>query len=165
MTSDPIARLYARVGHLVVRRCAQMLRDPEEAADVAQWVFVRAIEVGFEPRSDAESLAWLYRTATQRCLHVLRSHRTRAHLRVVHDAALRPSGFADVEGVLGDREVLAQLLGQVDDRTAEVALATYGMGLTTERVSELLGVSVRTVGRARAAFDEVVKRWRAAEAS
>jgi RNA polymerase sigma-70 factor, ECF subfamily len=163
--NDPIAQLYARAGHLVVRRCAQMLRDPEEAADVAQWVFVRAIEVGFEPRSDGESLSWLYKTATQRCLHLLRSSGTRARLRLVNDTLLQPPPAPDPEVDLGDRESLAHLLGQVDERTGEIALATFAMGLTNERAAELFGVSVRTVGRARADFEIVVERWRAAEAS
>src|SRR5687767_1679155 len=83
-----IGVLYERTGHLVLRRCWRMLGDREEALDVTQWVYVRAIEVAFEVRSERESLAWLYRTATQRCLHLLRTRNTRARLRVVHHDAL-----------------------------------------------------------------------------
>ena len=54
----------------------------------------------------------------------------------------------------------AQLLSQVDERTGEIALATFSMGLSNERVAELFGVSVRTVGRARAEFEAVVQRQR-----
>jgi RNA polymerase sigma-70 factor (ECF subfamily) len=160
MDANAIGALYQRTGHLVLRRASQMLRDPEEARDVAQWVFLRAMEVGFEHRSDPESLAWLYRAATQRCLHLLRTSGTRARLRVRHEDALRPPAPPDPEVDLGSRQVWAQLLSQVDERTGEIALATFSMGLSNERVAELFGVSVRTVGRARAEFEAVVQRQR-----
>ena len=154
MTPD-LSDLYQRAGPLVMRRCSQMLRDPEEAADVTQWVFLRALEVGFEHRSDGESLSWLYRTATQRCLHLMRGHGTQARLRQVHGDLLHPSAAPD--------PVWRELLTRVDDRTGEIALATYQMGLSNERVAEMMGLSVRTVGRARAEFEDVVRAWRAAE--
>lgn len=165
MSADAIGSLYQRTGHLVWRRASQMLRDPEEAQDVTQWVYLRAVEVGFEHRSDGESLAWLYRAATQRCLHLLRTQSTRARLRVVHEEALHPPAPPDPEHDLGSRQSLAALLSQVDERTGEIALATFVMGLSNDRVAEMLGVSVRTVGRARAAFEDVVRRHRSVEAS
>ncbi len=165
MARDAIADLYERAGHLVLRRCAQMLRDREEAADVTHWVFVRAIEVGFEHRSDAESLSWLYGTATRRCLHLLRDEGTRARLRTVHGERLHPSAPPDAEAHLAGRQELARMLAEVDAQTAEIALATWVMGMSNDRAAEMLGVSVRTVGRARARFEDVVRRLRAEEAS
>ena len=164
MTTNAIALLYERTGHFVLRRASQMLRDPEEARDVVQWVYLRALETGFEHRSDPESLAWLYRTATQRCLHLLRMSGTRARLRVVHEEALRPPSSPDPEHALGSRQELAALLSEVDERTGEIALATWVMGLSNERAAEMFGVSVRTVGRARAEFEAVVRRRRVVEA-
>jgi RNA polymerase sigma-70 factor (ECF subfamily) len=165
MNRTAIGILYERTGHLVLRRASQMLRDPEEARDVVQWVYLRALEVGFEHRSDGESLAWLYRTTTQRCLHLLRTHSTRARLRVVHEQALVPPSPPDAEHDLGSRQVMAGLLSQVDERTGEIALATFVMGLSHDRVAEMFGVSVRTVGRARAEFEAVVRRQQSEVAS
>lgn len=162
MTLD---ELYRRTGHLVWRRASQMLRDPEEARDVVQYVYLRAFETGFVHRTDGESLAWLYRAATQRCLHLLRTQSTRARLRGVNEAALVPPAPPDPEVDLGGRREWAALLAEVDERTGEIALATYVMGLAQERVAEMFGISVRTVGRARAEFEAVVRRRRAEEAS
>ena len=86
-------------------------------------------------------------------------------LRVVHEEALHPPAPPDPEHDLGSRQSLAALLSQVDERTGEIALATFVMGLSNDRVAEMLGVSVRTVGRARAAFEDVVRRHRSVEAS
>lgn len=165
MGDDAIAALYRRTGHLVVRRCLQMLRDREEAADVTHWVFVRALEVGFEHRSDGESLSWLYATATRRCLHLLRDAGNRSRLRAVHGERLEPSRPPDAEEALVGRQALSRLLAQVDPRTGEIALATYVMGLSNARVAEMLQVSVRTVGRARAEFEDLVRRTHTEEAS
>jgi RNA polymerase sigma factor (sigma-70 family) len=158
MVDGSIAELYARVGPLVLRRCARMLRDEQEAADVTQWVFLRAIEVGFEHRSDPQSLAWLYRTAVQRCLHLLRASATRSRLAEANAAILLPSLPDGPEQGLLQRETLARVLSKVDERSGEIALATLGLGLSVERAAELYEVSVRTVGRARAAFEEAARR-------
>ena len=48
MAHGDLGALYEQVGHLVLRRCQQILRNPEEAMDAVQWTFVRAIETGFE---------------------------------------------------------------------------------------------------------------------
>ena len=168
MTDDikrAIGELYERTGHLVLRRCASMLHDPQEALDVTQWVYMRAIEVGFVVRTPGECLAWLYRTATQRCLHLLRMRNTRARLQVVHEELLAPLPSSSPEEDVSERQTWQIALSQVDDRTAEIALSTYKMGLSVERTAELFEVSVRTVARARAEFAEVVRRLSAEEAS
>jgi RNA polymerase sigma-70 factor (ECF subfamily) len=165
MSSHAISDLYARTGHLVWRRAHQMLRDAEEARDVVQYVYLRAVETGFVHRTDGESLAWLYRTATQRCLHLLRTTTTRARLRGAHAEALHPTAFPDPESTLGGRQEWAAVLALVDERTGELALATVAMGLSQERAAELFGVSVRTVGRARAEFEAAVRRRQTEEAS
>ncbi|MCB9684009.1 MAG: sigma-70 family RNA polymerase sigma factor [Alphaproteobacteria bacterium] len=165
MARNAIADLYERAGHLVHRRCVRMLRDPEEAADVTHWVFVRAIEIGFEHRSDGESLSWLYATATRRCLHLLRDGGNRTRLRAMHGERLHPSAPPDAEDELGSRQELQRMLSLVDERTAEIALATYVMGLSNDRAAEMFQVSVRTVGRARQTFEAVVRQSRAEEVS
>ena len=160
-----IGELYHRTGHLVLRRCTRMLADPEEAMDVTQWVYVRAMEVGFEVRSPGESLAWLYRTAAQRCLHLLRMRGTRSRLRVVHADSLTALPPTNPEIETSSRELVVQALAAVDERTGEIALATWLGGLSNERAAELFEVSVRTIGRARAEFEDVVRRLGAEEAS
>jgi RNA polymerase sigma-70 factor (ECF subfamily) len=134
-----------------------MMSDPQEAMDVTQWTFVRAIETGFEVRSRPEALAWLYRTATQRCLWLLRNRRSRSHLRVVHHQALEGLRRPSPEASAADREIVNRVLAQVDERTGEIALLTWVQGLSNERVAEICEVSVRTVGRARADFEARVR--------
>ncbi len=146
---DPIGQLYEDCGFLVYRRCVRMLRNPTEATDVTQWTFTRAVEVQLDASQRAPALSWLYKTAANRCLTLLRDKRTRARLREVHTEALEPSRPPDAEGRAISRDILNKLLADVDERTATVALLTWGQGLSVERAAEVLGVSTRTVIRAR----------------
>ncbi len=142
-----------------------MLRDPQEAMDATQWVYLRALETGFEVRSIGESLSWLYQAAVRRCLWVMRNHRHRSHLRVVHRDDLVGMPSPSAEGQTIDRDLLERTLAEVDERTGEIALMTWGLGLSNDRVSQMLGVSVRTVGRARVRFEEQLRATAGEEAS
>ncbi|MBX2798012.1 MAG: sigma-70 family RNA polymerase sigma factor [Myxococcales bacterium] len=159
-----IAELYDAVGHLVFRRCLQILRNPEEAKDAVQWTFVRAIETGFEVRSSAEALSWLYQTASRRCLWVLRNARVRSGILDRHGTEALPSTIA-MPVDLESRELLAQALDGMVERDAQLVLMTHVWGYSTERAAEIAGTSVRTVGRARADFKERLRRLAAQEAS
>ena len=156
--AESIGRLYEETGFLVQRRCERMLRDREEAADVTQWTYLRAIELHFEVRTRAEALSWLYLTATRRCLALLRDGGNRRRLAERHEEVLRPSGFGSPEGRAVDRDLLQRALREVDDTTAEIALLTYLQEIPVERAAELTGISVRTVARARARFEETLSR-------
>ncbi len=162
--NHPIATLYDELGAFVLRRSMQMMHDPHAAMDVTQWTFLKALETDFHVRSRPEALAWLYRTATQRCLHLLRARSTHRRLHHEHRDALMGLPRPSPESTAADRELVHRALGMVDERTGEIALLTWAQGMSNERAAELCGVSVRTVGRARATF-EACLRTLAAEAS
>lgn len=153
MAESEIGRLYAEVGHLVLRRCLQILRNHEEAMDAVQWTFVRAIETRFEVRTRGEALSWLYRTASRRCLWVLRNSSTRSRITDRHRPELEAPPSMTLEADLVGRDLLVRALAGMSDDAAEMVLMTHVWGYTNERVAELAGTSVRTVGRARADFE------------
>ena len=133
--SESIEDLYARAGPLVLRRCRQMLGSDEAALDATQWVFLRALETGFVPQSPAESLTWLYTTATRHCLTVLRTGRRRFDLRARHHDTLSRV-VQSCEGQTVSRDLLRRALGRLDDRSAEIALLTFVQGLSVRRAAE-----------------------------
>lgn len=153
---DALGALYAEVGHLVWRRCQQILRDPEEAMDAVHWTFVRAIETGFEVRSRGEALVWLYRTASRRCLWVLRNGRSRSDITTRFRDELAPPPVTVEADVVG-RDLFARAIRELSDDHAELVVMTFVWGYTNERAAELTGASVRTVGRARAAFETTIR--------
>lgn len=163
--SNEIGQLYEQVGHLVYRRCVQVLRNPEEAMDAVQWTFVRAIETKFEVRSRGEALAWLYRTASHRCLWVMRNGANRARITERHLPEMPGPPPATTEVDLASRDLLERALGDMTDEHAELVLMTYVWGYSNDRAAELAGTSVRTVGRARAAFEAKMKELALREAT
>ena len=138
-----------------------MLRQHERSLDVTQWVFMRAIEVGFEVRSPAESLSWLYRTATQRCLWLMRNERSRREIRGRHHLELVPTAVSPEQSAV-DRDLVVRALQQVDEQTGQIALLTWMQGFTNHRAAEICEVSTRTVNRARKNFEAVLQQLKEA---
>lgn len=73
--TDAFAALVERHQVRLVRLCARLLRDPDEAQDAAQEVFLRAYRAAgtYEPRGQV--FTWLYRIAVNHCLNRLRRRR------------------------------------------------------------------------------------------
>lgn len=164
MAHGDLGALYEQVGHLVLRRCQQILRNPEEAMDAVQWTFVRAIETGFEVRSRGEALSWLYRTAARRCLWMLRNSTNRSRITDRHRGEIAPAPALTVEADLVSRDLLGRVLAGMDEAAAEVILMTYVWGYTNDRAAELAGTSVRSVGRIRADFEARMRELAGREA-
>jgi len=154
---EALTKLYEDTGHLVLRRCVRLLGDPQEAMDVTQWTYLRAFEVGFEVRSPGQSLAWLYKTAQLRCLWLMRNGRNRSRLRGIHREELLSAPMGNLESQTVSKDLVQRALAQVDERTAEVALLTWQEGLSNLRAAELVGISVRSVGRHRRTFEDVIR--------
>lgn len=134
--------LYRQFGPAIFRRCLKLLRDPAEAEDATQEVFVRVFRSLERFTYGDSALPWIYQIATRHCLHRLRDGSR-------HDASFARLPAADVKdlgGALEDRRTAAQLLARFDDRTALIALHALVDGMTQEEVGQALGLSRKTVG-------------------
>jgi len=135
-----------------------MLHDRQEAHDVTQWTYLRAMEVGFEVRSRGEALVWLYGTATRRCLALLRDEGNRKRIRDAHGAEIGASPSPSPEAQAVGQDLLRRALRAVDVRTAEIALLTHVQGLSVARAADISGISERTVARERRVFEAALAR-------
>jgi len=143
--ADPQGRvdaLYRQFGPAIFRRCLKLLRDPAEAEDATQEVFVRVFRSLERFTYGDSALPWIYQIATRHCLHRLRdgSRHDASHAR------LPDADPKDLGGALADRRTAAQLLARFDDRTALIALHALVDGMTQEEVGQVLGLSRKTVG-------------------
>ena len=99
-----VEQLYTRYGPMVIRRCRHLLRDEEEALDVAQDVFVQVLRKG-DRLSDQYPSSLLYRIATNLSLNRIRD-RDRAPS-ATEQELLEQIACSDVdERRLGARRVL-----------------------------------------------------------
>jgi RNA polymerase sigma-70 factor (ECF subfamily) len=140
---------------MIREKCRSMLKDGDEAQDVAQETFVRLWKSGL-PLDDVRRVSsWVYRTATHLAVDRLRRHAIGTEVRGVE---------TDVEGVSADtqilhRQLLTQLAAKLPRDELELAILTRVDGLTQPETAEVLGVSERTVRRMLVRLDTRLSQW------
>lgn len=153
-----LAELYRRCGALVLRRCRLLLRDPAEAEDVLQEVFVRLLKYGASLEGEQVPLSWLYRTAERCCFDRLRRRRREEPA----DGAALEREPAPLDQALSAeaREMLGRFLQRLPEKLQRLALLHYLDGLPQERIAEEIGWSRRTVGKKLKALAGRAARWK-----
>src|SRR5690242_10060674 len=73
-----VGEIYRKYGHLVLRRCEVVTRQPALAQDALQEVFVKVMRYGSELRTAEAPLRWLYRVADRCCFDLLSRTKRRA---------------------------------------------------------------------------------------
>src|SRR5438067_724987 len=95
--SEKVEALYRQFGPAVFRRCLKLLRNPAEAEDATQEVFVRVCRHLDSWTRGESPLAWIYSIATRYCLTMLRD-------RGRHATALpQGAGVTDIGQLFADR--------------------------------------------------------------
>jgi RNA polymerase sigma-70 factor (ECF subfamily) len=135
---------YRRYAPMVLRRCAQLLRDEPRAVEAMHDVFVQILRR--KDSIDGQSpAALLHRTATNVCLNHLRSQRRRpedAQDQLVHEIA---ASAEDPESLLSMRSLLARIFGHEPESTRTMAVLHLVDGMTLEEVAGEVGLSVSGV--------------------
>jgi len=131
--------LYERYGPMVLRRCRQLLRDEQEALDVAQDVFVRLLERR-DRLSGLHPSGLLFRIATNLCLNRIRD--ARRHPRVAGDEILETLARRDD---LDAPLLLDRLFRRHPESTRAMAVMHWLDGMTFEQVARDCGMSVSGV--------------------
>jgi RNA polymerase sigma-70 factor (ECF subfamily) len=149
-------REYARVAAIAQR----IVRDADEAEDVAQDVFVsfyrkHPADAGYAP-------AWLHAAAAHTALNAIRTRERRGRRETAHareaDRAVDPQrAVEDVETGAEVRAALARL----DERAASLLALRYS-GLSYDEIAAALGLRKSSIGtllsRAEEAFRKEVTR-------
>ena len=137
-----VEELYARYGHLVLRRSRGILRHETLAHDALQTVFVKVIRHGSALRDVESKLGWLYTVTDHCCIDIIK--RRRRDFSVENAAS---SCSSQPPPPVEARSTLNTLLGKLQPRERIVALLLYGDGLTQQEISERLGWSRQTVNK------------------
>ena len=135
--------MYRRYGPMVLRRCRQLLREEESAADAMQETFVKVLRHGDTLRPRYPS-SLLYRIATNVCLNHLRSKRRRP---TTSADPLLP--FIEAPERVEDRVLDAYLVEQVfagsRKGTREAAQMLYVEGRTLAETAQEVDLSISGV--------------------
>jgi RNA polymerase sigma factor (sigma-70 family) len=137
-----VEELYARYGHLVLRRSRSILRHETSAHDALQTVFLKVIRQGSALRDVDSKLGWLYTVTDHCCIDIIkRRRRDFSFENGPSSCSSQPSPAIEA------RSTLNTLMGKLQPRERLVALLLYGDGLTQEEISERLGWSRQTVNK------------------
>jgi RNA polymerase sigma-70 factor (ECF subfamily) len=143
-------RLVTRYQPAVFRWALMFARDPDEAEDVAQEVFVRAHRLLSQYRSDGSLEAWLYAITRRVAYQTLRTRKRRSRLALSPGARPLREVYTTDPGGRVDREraaaVIRELFSELPPRQREIFDLIDLQGLTPAEVAERTGmkpVSVR----------------------
>jgi len=146
---EPLVEKYKRK---VFRLAYQVLRDQEEALDVAQEAFVKAYLSLRDFRGESRFSTWVCRIALNRCKDVLRKRRRAPWLR------LRYEEGPDVAEVADDQETpahsvercereaaLQRALARLPVKYREVIVLRHIEGMELHEIGRALGIAVGAV--------------------
>jgi RNA polymerase sigma-70 factor, ECF subfamily len=147
------------------------LRDPEEARDAAQEIFVKMYQHLGGVRDGGTFLPWMLRLARNGCIDRIRSRKARGHeLTVGFDATDQfVSGVASPEDAMlagARRSLLHRALRKLSASNREILQLKEIQQLKLEEISTLLDLPVGTIkSRSNRARTELAKAVRSLEAS
>ncbi len=148
--------LFEREYPRVVGIARRIVRDSDEAEDVAQDVFVsfyrkHPAEAGYAP-------AWLHAAAAHTALNVIRSRERRGRRETAHagDAERAVDPQRSAEDVETRAEVRAAL-ARIDERSASLLALRYS-GLSYDEIAAALGLRKSSIGTLLSRAEDAFRR-------
>jgi len=145
----------------VFRTAYQVVRNAEDARDVAQLVFVRLWRVIRRYRPERKLDTWLYRITVNLAVDY-RRHQGRGVEVPLEQAEQTAGNPADSAGSRELRRVYETVAGELTDRQRMIFTLREVDGLQTEEIARSLGVTTSTVRntlfQARAVLRDALRR-------
>jgi RNA polymerase sigma-70 factor (ECF subfamily) len=154
LSNGEVADIFRRYGHLLLRRCRFVMRDPAAAEDVLQETFVKIMRHGAAYRAADAKLRWLYRVADNCCFDALKKRRDRPPPLPL-DEDLEPRAHPTVD----ERLRVAGALDRLPERERQVAVLAFVDGLTQDQIAIEIGWSRQTINRKLKEIRDRLGRW------
>ena len=156
-----VRRYQRRIYQLALR----MTASSADAEDVTQDVFLTAWRRLPELREDAAVVGWLYRTATNRCLNLLRARKPTTEIDETAVACDRPAGDPQRGAESSaQRAALIEALAQLQPTQRAVWLLREVHGRSYDEIAALVDTTPDAVrgrlARARAQLAERMTLWK-----
>lgn len=140
---DAVVRRYR---DRILHHAIYVLKDYQEAVDVTQEVFIKAMR---EPRlfdGEFRVKAWLFRVTSNLCFNIVRDRRRRTN---ILDAMPKVDRIApdQIENIVGDERQVV-ILGAMDKLTGEhkeILSLRYYSDLSYNEIADVLGIKLGTV--------------------
>lgn len=135
----------------------KMLRNPEDAMDVAQEVFMKAYEVLGTFKKKSSFHTWLYRIAVNFCINHLRRDKSQHHVQLeTYHAVQSAKAFENLD-TMELQDELNDAIRNLPEKQQTTVLLRVCEGLPYKEIASILDCSVGTV---KANYFHAVKNLR-----
>lgn len=149
---------------IIRAKCARVLGDTEEAADVAQETFVRLCESGVVHEPAPARLKWIYVTGTRLAIDRLRRRRLGVEVDAGEEGTAGYAGsWPAADDALGARQSLARLGAVLSPQELEVVVFSRCDRMTQDEIAATVDLSARQVRRILARVDQKLGELRGGE--
>lgn len=149
--------LVKRYSGSVYALAYRMLRNQEDAADIAQDVFLKAYEALGSFRKKSSFHTWLYRIASNSCINYLRRYSAQRHLELANYHAVKEADSLDTLYTMELQEIVNEAIEKLPEKQKATVLLRVCEGLSHREVSRILKCSV---GTAKANYFHAIRNLR-----
>jgi RNA polymerase sigma-70 factor (ECF subfamily) len=156
LDAEAFANMYETHYSLVHRVCYRYTKNPEEADDLAQEVFLKVHGNFATFEGNSQPSTWLYRVATNHCLDHLRWKKRQADLLLGYGDDLQMTRIPETSPDNPAKRLFRRLLDGMDAANRQVVFLRFEVGLTHEEIAEICGVSRVAITKRLAKFQAKV---------
>ena len=166
-----LEELFGRYHARVATWCLRFTGDRENAADLAQDIFLRVYRSLESFRGDAKFSTWLFTVARNHCMNERKARAARVEqIADSVDYDLPDTGGASIHSVLEQRELQSSMRSLVDetldDTEKKVMVLHFSEEMTLDAITRLLGLTNASGARAHVVSAKrklavAVQRWQA----
>ncbi|GAK59953.1 RNA polymerase, sigma-24 subunit, ECF subfamily [Candidatus Vecturithrix granuli] len=149
--------LVKRYSGSVYALAYRMLRNQEDAADIAQDVFLKAYEALSSFRKKSSFHTWLYRIASNSCINYLRRYSAQRHIELTNYHAAKEADSLDTLYTMELQEIVNEAIEKLPEKQKATVLLRVCEGLSHREVSRILKCSV---GTAKANYFHAIRNLR-----
>jgi RNA polymerase sigma-70 factor (ECF subfamily) len=149
----------------IYRLALRMLGSAGDAEDSVQEVFLTVWRRLSQLQDDAAFVGWLYRTATNRCLNVIRARRPQADVELDERESVSPRALPEHAAEVSEQmSALGQALTGLTPEQRACWLLREVHGRSYDEIAQAIGITTPAVrgriARARVQLAEVMAPWR-----
>jgi RNA polymerase sigma-70 factor (ECF subfamily) len=146
--TDALGELYNRYYKKVFQKCLSLVKDPDEAFDLAQEALLKAFDHLKNFRQDSSFSTWLYIIAHRHCLLALRKKNKNGvqSTEALDEEADRLAENSDeVERRIESETIMFSLINQLPEADKELLFLKYREGESIESLQQKLQLSTSAI--------------------
>jgi RNA polymerase sigma factor (sigma-70 family) len=147
--TDALGELYSRYYKKVFQKCQSLVKDPDEAFDLAQEALIKAFESLKNFRGESSFSTWLYIISHRHCLEYLRKCNKKIvknmDYAVEDEATILAATFDDPMDRNDMENVMFSLINNLPAGEKELLLLKYSKGESIEALQYIFHLSASAI--------------------